>query len=117
MRMCSVPVRACDPVQLPLTGAHAALLSMDPVKVKLLLKAGSRKTTKVWRFCPGSIDCVTLNEVEQSTLELFPDVVSRRLGLRMKYRDSFAGYIDVECDGDIQIQIILFTSSKPIMRV
>ena len=69
---------------------------MDMVKVQLVFRLGQRKTVKVWHFSPDHIDCTTLKEVEENILQLYPDVISRRLGLLMKYQDSFAGEIVVE---------------------
>ena len=61
---------------------------MDMVKVRLVFRSGQRKTVKVWRFSPNHIDCTTLKEVEENILQLYPNVMSRRLGLLMKYQDS-----------------------------
>ena len=69
---------------------------MDMVKNRLVFRSGQRKTVKVWRFSPDHIDYTTLKEVEENILQLYPDVMSRRLGLLMKYQDSFAGEIVVE---------------------
>ena len=60
------------------------------MEVWLAFRSGQRKTVKVWCFSPDHIDCTTLKEVEENILQLYPDVMSRRLGLLMKCQDSFA---------------------------
>ena len=60
-----------------------------------------KKAVKVWRFNLDETENVTLEGMEEEILPLFPDIQARGHGLQFKYRDSFAGTIVLETNGDV----------------
>ena len=62
-----------------------------------------KKEVKVCHFKPDETENVTLEGMEEEILPLFPDIRARRLGLQFNYRDSFAGTIVLEKNGDVQL--------------
>ena len=55
---------------------------------------------KVWHF--WSLD-ITLEEAEVQMLELFPRIKRNGLYLKLSYKDSITGIIQVESDADFQV--------------
>ena len=63
---------------------------------------------KVWRFDPELISSYKLEEVEEEILKLFPDISAKsNVGIRLSYKDSFVGVINLESDGDLRVRLII----------
>lgn len=55
-------------------------------------------------FNPDETESLSLEGIKEEILPLFPDIQARGLGLQFKYRDSFAGTIVLETNGDVQVR-------------
>ena len=81
------------------------VLGMDSLKIRLVFRSRQgKKAVKVWRFNPNETENMTLEAMEEEILPLFPEIQARGLGLQFKYRDSFAGTIVLETNGDVQVR-------------
>ena len=51
---------------------------------------------KVWRFDPGLISSVQVGRSREEILRLFPDIFAwSNVGIRLSYKDTFAGVINL----------------------
>ena len=62
-------------------------------RVVVCLHVGANTVTKVWKFDINRITDYTRKSVENNLIQLFPDIVRKRLKLRMWYLDDLAGEV------------------------
>ena len=77
----------------------------EGIKVALAYKheQNKKRVAKVWRFYTRSLDSYTLAQVKEELLEFFPDIAARHLTLKLHYRDSFVGMINIDTDKDLKV--------------
>lgn len=71
------------------------------VKIVVVLHEGDQETKKIWRFDPDLWKEYTLEAVVKDTIQLFPHIQKKSLGLQLYHYDDLAGKIDIESDADM----------------